>query len=103
MEFSYYGVPAATPKEEFYTELVDGLRGSDPVIGSGSQVASRLFCMFIKLFCRMFIFLNINADLMCVLSLSDCPLLLDKPCIAILGYVLFSNAQNMLLYDDSLF
>ncbi|KAJ0980807.1 hypothetical protein J5N97_009062 [Dioscorea zingiberensis] len=40
VEFSYYGAPAATPKEQFYTELVDGLRGSDPCIGSGSQVAS---------------------------------------------------------------
>lgn len=38
VEFSYYGAPAATPKEEVYTELVDGLRGSDPTIGSGSQV-----------------------------------------------------------------
>ena len=38
VEFSYYGVPAATPKEQLYTELVDGLRGSDPCIGSGSQV-----------------------------------------------------------------
>ncbi|KAI7745655.1 hypothetical protein M8C21_023187, partial [Ambrosia artemisiifolia] len=38
VEFSYYGAPAATPKEEFYTELVDGLRGCDPVIGSGSQL-----------------------------------------------------------------
>ena len=41
VEFSYYGAPAATPKEQLYTELVDGLRGSDPIIGSGSQV---LFC-----------------------------------------------------------
>ncbi|WOG85460.1 hypothetical protein DCAR_0104649 [Daucus carota subsp. sativus] len=41
VEFSYFGAPAATPKEEFYTELVDGLRGSDPCIGSGSQVASQ--------------------------------------------------------------
>lgn len=38
VEFSYFGAPAATPKEEFYTELVDGLRGSDPCLGSGSQV-----------------------------------------------------------------
>lgn len=38
VEFSYYGAPAATPKEQLYTELVDGFRGSDPVIGSGSQV-----------------------------------------------------------------
>lgn len=38
VEFSYYGAPAATPKEQLYTELVDGLRGSDPCIGSGSQV-----------------------------------------------------------------
>ncbi|XVE51676.1 hypothetical protein DITRI_Ditri02bG0060600 [Diplodiscus trichospermus] len=41
VEFSYYGAPAATPKEQLYTELVDGLRGSDPIIGSGSQVASQ--------------------------------------------------------------
>lgn len=38
VEFTYYGAPAATPKEQLYTELVDGLRGSDPCIGSGSQV-----------------------------------------------------------------
>lgn len=38
VEFSYYGAPAATPKEQFYTELVDGFGGSDPCIGSGSQV-----------------------------------------------------------------
>jgi hypothetical protein len=38
VEFSYYGAPAATPKEQLYDELVDGLRGSDPSIGSGSQV-----------------------------------------------------------------
>ncbi|XP_028759299.1 protein NARROW LEAF 1 isoform X2 [Neltuma alba] len=41
VEFSYYGAPAATPKEQLYTELADGLRGSDPIIGSGSQVASQ--------------------------------------------------------------
>ncbi|ONK65803.1 uncharacterized protein A4U43_C06F1130 [Asparagus officinalis] len=41
VEFSYYGAPAQTPKEQLYTELVDGLRGSDPCIGSGSQVASQ--------------------------------------------------------------
>ncbi|KAH7654494.1 Peptidase S1 PA clan protein [Dioscorea alata] len=40
VEFSYYGAPAPTPKEQLYNELVDGLRGSDPCIGSGSQVAS---------------------------------------------------------------
>lgn len=38
VEFSYYGAPAATPKEQLYTELVDGLRGSDPSIGPGSHV-----------------------------------------------------------------
>jgi hypothetical protein len=38
VEFQYYGAPAATPKEQVYNELVDGLRGSDPCIGSGSQV-----------------------------------------------------------------
>ncbi|XP_077253360.1 protein NARROW LEAF 1-like [Tasmannia lanceolata] len=41
VEFSYFGAPAPTPKEELYSELVDGLRGSDPCIGSGSQVASQ--------------------------------------------------------------
>ncbi|CAL9150504.1 protein NARROW LEAF 1-like [Musa acuminata AAA Group] len=41
VEFSYYGAPAPTPKEQLYNELVDGLRGSDPCIGSGSQVASQ--------------------------------------------------------------
>ncbi|KAG5230484.1 protein NARROW LEAF [Salix suchowensis] len=41
IEFSYYGAPAATPNEQLYTELVDGLRGSDPCIGSGSQVANQ--------------------------------------------------------------
>ncbi|ONK60968.1 uncharacterized protein A4U43_C08F24620 [Asparagus officinalis] len=41
VEFSYYGAPTPTPKEQLYTELVDGLRGSDPCIGSGSQVASQ--------------------------------------------------------------
>lgn len=41
VEFSYFGAPAATPKEQLYTELVDGLRGSDPSIGSGSQVANQ--------------------------------------------------------------
>ncbi|KAJ8642005.1 hypothetical protein MRB53_018699 [Persea americana] len=41
VEFSYFGAPAPTPKEQLYSELVDGLRGSDPSIGSGSQVASQ--------------------------------------------------------------
>ncbi|XP_015577848.2 protein NARROW LEAF 1 isoform X1 [Ricinus communis] len=41
VEFSYYGAPASTPKEQLYTELVDGLRGSYPCIGSGSQVANQ--------------------------------------------------------------
>ncbi|XP_051126166.1 protein NARROW LEAF 1-like [Andrographis paniculata] len=41
VEFAYYGVPAATPKEQLYTELVDGFGGGDPCIGSGSQVASQ--------------------------------------------------------------
>ncbi|KAJ6764539.1 hypothetical protein OIU74_023429 [Salix koriyanagi] len=41
VEFLYYGAPSATPKEQLYTELVDGLRGSDPSIGRGSQVANQ--------------------------------------------------------------
>lgn len=38
VEFAYYGTPEATPTEQLYTELVDGLGGNDPCIGSGSQV-----------------------------------------------------------------
>lgn len=38
VEFAYYGAPAVTPKEQVYTELVEGLRGNDPCIGPGSQV-----------------------------------------------------------------
>lgn len=54
VEFSYFGAPAPTPKEQLYTELVDGLRGSDPCIGSGSQVVcfsltKILFYMLVKL------------------------------------------------------
>lgn len=41
VEFLYYGAPAATPKEQLHSELIDGLRGNDPCIGSGSQVASQ--------------------------------------------------------------
>jgi hypothetical protein len=52
VEFSYYGAPAATPKEQLYDELVDGLRGSDPSIGSGSQVI--FFSQLLKLF-RLFL------------------------------------------------
>ena len=46
VEFSYYGAPAPTPKEQLYDELVDGLRGSDPIVGSGSQVT--FFCSLIR-------------------------------------------------------
>ncbi|GMH10582.1 hypothetical protein Nepgr_012423 [Nepenthes gracilis] len=41
VEFSYSGAPEPTPKEQLYTEIVEDLRGSDPCIGSGSQVASQ--------------------------------------------------------------
>ncbi|KAI5082361.1 hypothetical protein GOP47_0002104 [Adiantum capillus-veneris] len=41
VEFYYHGVPAFTPKEQVYTELAEGLRGNDPYIGPGSQVASQ--------------------------------------------------------------
>ncbi|KAK3042602.1 hypothetical protein RJ639_000854 [Escallonia herrerae] len=41
VEFSYFGAPDPIPKEQLYTELVDDLRGSDPCIGSGSQVANQ--------------------------------------------------------------
>ncbi|KAL5975737.1 Protein NARROW LEAF 1 [Asimina triloba] len=41
VEFSYFGAPAPTPKEQLYSELVDGLRGSDPSIGSGSQKSTK--------------------------------------------------------------
>lgn len=49
VEFSYYGAPAQTPKEQLYNELVDGLRGSYPCIGSGSQVSSVLISCFFLL------------------------------------------------------
>lgn len=38
VEFSYFGAPEPAPKEQLYTEIVDDLRGSDPFVGSGSQV-----------------------------------------------------------------
>ncbi|KAL6198903.1 hypothetical protein ACLB2K_028691 [Fragaria x ananassa] len=41
VEFSYFGAPEPAPKEQLYTEIVDDLRGGDPHIGSGSQVASQ--------------------------------------------------------------
>ncbi|KAL9436922.1 hypothetical protein AB3S75_022880 [Citrus x aurantiifolia] len=41
VEFSYFGAPEPTPKEQLYTQIVDDLRGGDPSIGSGSQVASQ--------------------------------------------------------------
>ncbi|GLT61455.1 hypothetical protein SLA2020_341600 [Shorea laevis] len=41
LEFSYFGAPEPTPKEQFYTDIVDDLRGGDPYIGSGSQVANQ--------------------------------------------------------------
>ncbi|XP_074286669.1 protein NARROW LEAF 1-like isoform X2 [Silene latifolia] len=41
LEFSYFGAPEPAPKEQLYTEIVDDLRGNDPCIGSGSQVASQ--------------------------------------------------------------
>uniref|UniRef100_A0A7N0U1X0 Trypsin family protein n=1 Tax=Kalanchoe fedtschenkoi TaxID=63787 RepID=A0A7N0U1X0_KALFE len=41
VEFAYFGAPASTPKEQLYTELADGLRGGDPTIACGSQVASQ--------------------------------------------------------------
>ncbi|OIW11668.1 hypothetical protein TanjilG_10814 [Lupinus angustifolius] len=41
LEFSYFGAPEPVPKEQLYTEIVDDLRGGDPCIGSGSQVASQ--------------------------------------------------------------
>ncbi|KAA8527161.1 hypothetical protein F0562_008610 [Nyssa sinensis] len=44
VEFSYFGAPEPTPKEQLYTEIVDDLRGSDPCICSGSQVAGQETC-----------------------------------------------------------
>nr|XP_043628014.1 protein NARROW LEAF 1-like [Erigeron canadensis] len=41
VEFSYFGTPERTSKEQLYTEIVDDLRGSGSCIGSGSQVASQ--------------------------------------------------------------
>ncbi|KAK4778980.1 hypothetical protein SAY86_006508 [Trapa natans] len=36
LNFSYFGAPTPSPKE-LYTELVDGLRGSNPCTSSGSE------------------------------------------------------------------
>ncbi|KAL8033218.1 hypothetical protein ABFX02_13G148100 [Erythranthe guttata] len=41
VEFSYFGAPEPAPKEQLYAEIVDDLRGGDPCIGSGSQVANQ--------------------------------------------------------------
>ncbi|KAE8706150.1 arginine/serine-rich protein 45-like [Hibiscus syriacus] len=41
VEFSYFGAPEPAPKEQLYTEIVEDLRGGDPHIGSGSQVANQ--------------------------------------------------------------
>jgi len=38
VEFSYFGVPATTPKEQMFSKVLDGLRGMDATIGSGTQV-----------------------------------------------------------------
>ncbi|XP_021288399.1 uncharacterized protein LOC110419631 [Herrania umbratica] len=46
VEFSYFGAPEPTPKEQLYTEIVDDLRGGDPHIGSGSQVLSSCLVIF---------------------------------------------------------
>lgn len=56
VEFSYYGAPAATPKEQLYTELVDGLRGSDPCIGSGSQVINYISIVILMHSCNIVMF-----------------------------------------------
>ncbi|KAI5057457.1 hypothetical protein GOP47_0027472 [Adiantum capillus-veneris] len=41
VEFAYHCTTGNTSKEQVYTELVEGLRGNDPCIGPGSQVASQ--------------------------------------------------------------
>ncbi|KAL4561007.1 hypothetical protein LXL04_033167 [Taraxacum kok-saghyz] len=41
VEFSYFGAPEPSSKEQLYTDIVDDLRGSGSCIGSGSQVASQ--------------------------------------------------------------
>lgn len=40
VEFSYYGQGNTLQREQVYSDLLEGLRGSDAVIGPGSQVAS---------------------------------------------------------------
>lgn len=42
VEFSYFGVPATVPKEQMFSKVLDGLRGMDPTIGSGTQVHTSL-------------------------------------------------------------
>lgn len=40
VEFSYFGVPTMVPKKQLSSEILDGLRGMDATIGSGTQVMS---------------------------------------------------------------
>ncbi|KAK4768299.1 hypothetical protein SAY87_003440 [Trapa incisa] len=42
LNFSYFGAPTPSPKE-LYTELVDGLRGSNPCTSSGSEPNQKMF------------------------------------------------------------
>lgn len=67
VEFSYYGAPAPTPKEQLYDELVDGLRGSDPIVGSGSQVIFLCFCFATSCFAASSLdhFFYSSNDLLC--------------------------------------
>lgn len=41
VELYYYGAPTFTSKELVYTDLAEGLRGNNPYISPGSQVASQ--------------------------------------------------------------
>ena len=47
VEFAYFGAPELAPKEQYYTEIMDDLRGGDPCIGSGSQVFSGPLAAFL--------------------------------------------------------
>ena len=75
VEFSYFGAPEPTPKEQLYTEIVDDLRGSDPCVGSGSQVCSSsvFICQFCLQFLASFLFsVGIKRDILKSVLLTRC-------------------------------
>lgn len=51
VEFSYFGVPTMVPKKQLSSEILDGLRGMDATIGSGTQVMSVFLFWLLEAWC----------------------------------------------------